>query len=104
ERDAALVVVERLKEQRVVAVLVRRHRAADVAAAGGVFDLDDVGAQLREMDAPERPGAVLLDGDDAEIGEGTRTRGLLHAPRSVSETRVSSATARRAACESLRTA
>ena len=69
ERDAALVVAERLEEERVLALLERRHVAADVAAAARILDLDHVGAEVGEMHAAPRARAVLLDRDDRDVLE-----------------------------------
>jgi hypothetical protein len=49
EGDASFVAVERLEEQRVLTVLVGRHIAAHVAAGARILDLDDVGAQVGEV-------------------------------------------------------
>ena len=49
ERDAALVAVERLEEERVLALLERRDVAADVAADARVLDLDDLGAEIGQL-------------------------------------------------------
>ena len=69
ERDAALVVAERLEEERVLALLVGRHVAAHVAATARILDLDHVGAEVGEMHAAPRAGAVLLDRDDPDVLE-----------------------------------
>jgi hypothetical protein len=73
ERDAALVVAERLEEERVLALLERRHVAAHVAAAAGILDLDHVRAEIGELHAAPRAGAVLLDRDDRDVGERRRS-------------------------------
>jgi hypothetical protein len=41
--------------------------ASDVAADGGILDLEDLGAEIGEELGAERPGAELRDGEDAEI-------------------------------------
>ena len=69
ERDAPLVAVEGLEEERVLALLVRRHVAADVAARGRVFDLDHLGAEVGELQRRPRTGAVLLDREHADVCE-----------------------------------
>ena len=69
ERDAALVVAERLEEERVLALLVGRHVAAHVAATARILDLDHVGPEVGEMHAAPRAGAVLLDRDDPDVLE-----------------------------------
>jgi hypothetical protein len=69
ERDGALAGAEGLEEQRVLALLVRRHVASDVAARAGVLDLDDVGAQAGQVQGAPRARAVLLHGDDADVVE-----------------------------------
>ena len=66
---AALVAVEGLEVHRVLPRLLRRHVAADVAAGAGVLDLDHVGAEIGELHRRPRPGAELLDGEDADVGE-----------------------------------
>ena len=72
ERDAALVAVERLEEERVLALLVRRDVAPDVAAGRRVLDLDDVRAEVGELERRPRPRPELLDGEDPDAGEGRR--------------------------------
>ena len=69
ERDAALVVAERLEEERVLALLERRNVAADVAPAARILDLDHVGAQVGQVHAAPRARAVLLDRDDRDVLE-----------------------------------
>ena len=80
ERERALVAVEALEEERVLALLVRRDVARDVAADGRVLDLDHLGAEVGELHRPERAGAVLLDRDDADVGERPRHSSVLAAP------------------------
>ena len=70
ERDAALVVAERLEEERVLALLEGRHVAAHVAATARILDLDHVGAEVGEVHAAPRAGAVLLDRDDRTSSSG----------------------------------
>ena len=53
---------------------MRPDRAADVAAVRRVLDLDDLGAEVGEQHGAERAGAVLLDGEDAQAGEGKHVR------------------------------
>ena len=70
EGDAALVAVEGLVELAVAgAEHVRSDGAADVAAFGGVFDLDDVGAEIAEQLGAKWPRAVLLNSEDGDAGE-----------------------------------
>ena len=57
------------KKSESVPFLVRRHVARDVAADRGILDLDHLGAEVGELHRPERAGTVLLDRDDADIGE-----------------------------------
>ena len=45
------------------------HVPADVAALGRVLDLDDLGAEVGQEHGAERPGAVLLDRQDAHARE-----------------------------------
>ena len=47
----------------------RRHVAADVAARGRVLDLDHVGAEVGELERAPRPGAELLDREDADVSQ-----------------------------------
>ena len=75
ERDALLPAVERLEEERVLAVLERRHVAADVTGRGRVLELDDLGAEVCELEGAPRAGAELLDGQDSHVGEGKRHAG-----------------------------
>jgi hypothetical protein len=65
----------RLREQRVVIGGVWRYGAADVAVLGWVLDLDDVGAEIGEVQGAEGAGAVLLDGQDPYASEGERIVG-----------------------------
>ena len=78
QADASLVPVECLKEEAVLSLLQRGDVAPDVSTGRRVFDLDDVGAKIRELHAPEGTGGELLDGDDADVGErphaGARSR------------------------------
>ena len=69
EREALLVAVERLEEERVLALLEGRHVAADVAAGGRVLDLDHLGAEVGELESAPRAGAELLDGEDADVSQ-----------------------------------
>ncbi len=69
ERDAALATVERLEEQGVLAVLERRHVTADVARRRWILDLDDLGAEVGELERPPRTCAELLHGDDPDVRE-----------------------------------
>ena len=48
---------------------MRPDRAAHVAALVRVLDLDHLGAEVGELHGAERPGAVLLDREDAHAGE-----------------------------------
>ena len=73
----ALVAVEALEEERVRPLLVRGDVAGDVAADRRVLDLDHLGAEVGELHRPERARAVLLDRDDANVGERA-----CHEPRS----------------------
>ena len=52
-----------------------RDVAADVAGRLGILDLDDLGAEVGEVHTAERPGAVLLDGDDPHVGQRVFHRG-----------------------------
>ena len=69
QREALLVAVERLEEERVLALLERRHVAADVAAGGRVLDLDHLGAEVGELESAPGPGAELLDREDADVSQ-----------------------------------
>ena len=46
------------------------HVAGDVAAGGGVLDLDDLRAHVGEVQRAPRARAVLLEGDDADAIQG----------------------------------
>jgi hypothetical protein len=48
-------------------VRVGRHVAPDVAADRRVLDLDHLGPEVGEVQRPERTGAELLDGHDADV-------------------------------------
>ena len=62
QRQAALAAIERLMEMTVAgAEIVRPDGTADIAAFRRVFDFDDLGAEIGEQHAAERPGAILLD-------------------------------------------
>ena len=69
EGDAALVAIPRFEEQRVLAMLKRRHIAAHITAGSWVLDLDDLRPHVRELHGGPRPRSVLLDGDDRQIRE-----------------------------------
>ena len=64
--EAALAAVERLEEEAVLLLGVRRHVASHVAADGRILDLDDVRAEVGEVQRRERPGPVLGDRDHAQ--------------------------------------
>src|ERR1700694_3914850 len=87
EREAPLVAVEGLEEKRVLALLVGVDVAPDIASGGGVLHLDHLRAEVGELHRPPRPGAVLLDREDPDVGE----RRLAHVaipaarPRSATE-------------------
>src|SRR5207248_11794347 len=68
-RHGFLVPVEGLEEERVLALLERRHVPADVSARAGVLDLDHLGAQVRELQRPPRPRAELLHRENANVVE-----------------------------------
>jgi len=74
ERDALLVPVERLEEQRVLALLERRDVPPDIAAGARVLDLDHLGAEIGELQ--RSPGACteLLDRENADVGERLHAR------------------------------
>ncbi len=75
QRQRALVAVERVEElARAVLQEMRADAAGHVAAVGGVLDLDHLGAQIGQQHGAERPGAVLLDGEDGDAGEGEISR------------------------------
>jgi hypothetical protein len=61
ERDALLVPVERLEEERVLRFLERWHVAPDVPARRRVLDLDHLGAEIGELERTPGAGPVLLD-------------------------------------------
>jgi hypothetical protein len=46
-----------------------RDESPDVPARTGVLDLDDLCPELGQLDRTERSGAVLLDREDAQVGE-----------------------------------
>ena len=53
EADAALAPIERFEEQAVFALGEGRHVAPDVAAGARILDLDDIGAQIGELQTAE---------------------------------------------------
>ena len=69
EREAPLVAVERLEEERVLALRVGRHVAADVAARAWILDLDHLGAEVGKVKRAERARPVLLERDDPDVLE-----------------------------------
>ena len=69
ELDALLAAVEGLEEERVLAFLERWHVPGHVPACPGVFDLDDLRAELGELERRPRPGAELLDRENADVPE-----------------------------------
>jgi hypothetical protein len=70
EVDAAFVPIEGFEEETVLPFLHRWDVSPDVSTGRRVLDLDDVGAEIRELHAAERPSRVLLDGNDANVREG----------------------------------
>ena len=70
ERQAFLVAVVGVEKMAVARPeAVRADGAPNVAAVGGIFDLDDLGAKIAQQHRAERAGAVLLDRDDPNAGE-----------------------------------
>ena len=70
ERDGTLVAVERLEEMAVVgSKIMRPDPTADIATLARVLDLDDLRAHVGELHGTERPGAVLLHGQNAYAGQ-----------------------------------
>src|SRR5215475_7390351 len=69
QREALLVAVEGFIEEAVLALLVRHHIAAHVTARARVLDLDDLGAQVSQLQTPERTRAVLFDCHHAHVLE-----------------------------------
>ena len=70
EAEAALVAVEGFVEVAVARGEEQRSdRAPHIAALVEIFDLDHLGAEVGEVQGCERPGAILLDRDDAYAGE-----------------------------------
>ena len=67
DRQRALVAVERMEHGRVL-VDERRH-PAHVVAAGGVLDLDDIGAEIREQQRAERPRKQPGQVEDSNVVE-----------------------------------
>ena len=51
---------------------IGRDVARDVAAGRRVLDLDDLGAEVGELQRPQRARTELLDRDDPEVGEWRR--------------------------------
>jgi len=69
EGERLLVPVEGLEEQRVLALLERRHVASHVPAGARILDLDHLRAEVGELQRRPRAGAELLDGDDPDVLE-----------------------------------
>ncbi len=70
ERERLLVAIEGLEELAVVrAEEVRPDAARHVAAACPMLDLDHLGAHVGQMARAVRPGAVLLDRENAQAFE-----------------------------------
>ena len=69
ERHRPLPAVEDLEEDRVLAGLERRDVAADVAVGPGILDLDDLGAEVGELERGPGACAELLDGEDPDAIE-----------------------------------
>jgi len=69
ELDALLVAVEGLEEERVLGLLKRRDVPAYVAACGRILDLDHLRAEVGQLERGPRPGAVLLEREDADSRE-----------------------------------
>ena len=74
ERDALLPAVERLEEERVLALLEGRHVPAHVARGPRILELHDLGAEVGELEGAPRPCTELLDGKDSDVGEGKAHR------------------------------
>src|SRR5262249_10883421 len=69
ERDGLLIAVERLEEERVLALLERGHVAAHVAARRRVLDLDPLRAEVGGLRRAPRAGPELFDGQDPNVVE-----------------------------------
>jgi hypothetical protein len=67
ERDRLLAAVERLEIERIALGGVGTDVASDVAADGGILDLDDLRAEVGQELGAERAGTELRDGEDAQI-------------------------------------
>ena len=71
ERERLLVAIEGLEELAVVRPKeIRPDAARHVAAACPMLDLDHLGAHVGEVARAVRPGAVLLDRENAQAFEG----------------------------------
>ena len=76
EADAALVEVEGLEEMRIVLAQEKRsHATRGIAALGAVLDLDDLGAEVREVHRAEGSRAERLEGEHPQPGERQGGRG-----------------------------
>jgi hypothetical protein len=69
EIHAALVSVERLKEQAVLFLLERHYVSTDVAAGPWILKLDDLGTEFREVQRSPRARTILFDRDYPNILE-----------------------------------
>src|SRR5919201_1748156 len=69
QQHAALTAIEGVEIQAVGAVLSGPHVPADVAASRWVFEPDDFGAEIREVERAKRASTELFHGDDAQILE-----------------------------------
>src|SRR5919201_6622749 len=71
QQHAALPAIEGVEIEAVGAVLSGPHVPADVAASRRVFEPDDVGAEIREVERAKRASTELFDGHDAQTLEGS---------------------------------
>ncbi len=71
EAQAAFIAIKRFEKQAVLVLLERRHITADVAAGARVFNFNDIGAHIGQVEGAEGACPVLLDGDDADVFQRT---------------------------------
>src|SRR5919199_3274469 len=93
--QATLAAVKGFKEQAIRPCLAGRDVAANIAPHTGVFNFDDIGAHVGQIERGIGAGAILLDRHDADTGQWRRrVRGHSSSmARTVAAIRVASGTA-----------
>ncbi len=72
-----LPMIARQERRRHAGIVATRHQPPRLIAGAGLFDLDDIGAELRELLRRERSGEYLGEIDDSNAVERARQKGML---------------------------